>query len=283
MKKPEWLKPPSPLPFKVVNQPLEKSTNQIFSQLSEKSKEQNGFISVVMGLLNVSFQTYKAIRKLVAKDPKYPLQASILSRTLMDAFFNIVMITEKPIEYSRWYEISGYRNMWEDYDRQMKENENDPESKLHLIESKKYLDELAEIFSLSHDEKENPKKSIDYWPIPSRILRGKFVSDEKKIFLKVVYNWRYGQTSDWSHSAWGGVSLGMFANMPETHWFPGKFESDAVYTGILFLLMVLSEIEASCNLGYEQDLRYIWTILNSYYDEAKGYYQMRYGLLLKKG
>ena len=111
-----------------------------------------------MGLLNVSFQTYKAIRKLVAKDPKYPLPASILGRTIIDAFFSIVMLTEKPVEYSRWFELAGYRNMWEDYNRQMKEKENDPESKLHLIESKKYLDELAKIFSLSHEEKGESKK-----------------------------------------------------------------------------------------------------------------------------
>lgn len=280
LNKPEWSTEPEPLYFKVVNQPLEEVINQVISKLKKENRKPNNFYFLLKGLLTTSFQTYKAIRKLVVKDPKYPTQAHVLGRSLMDALFTIVMLVEKPLEYSRWYESAGYRVMWEKYDRELQRYRNDPKWKPYLDEKKKFLNASADLFGLSEDEKVNPNKYIKYWPIPSRILKFKMVCNEKQKFLEEVYSWCYGQSSEWSHQAWGGMAAGVFATMPEYHWHLGKFESDAVYTGILFLLMILSEIEVSCSYGLKQKLRYIWTILNNYFDESENYYQLRYNGLL---
>jgi len=280
--KPEWSTEPVPFDFKVVNQPLEETINRMISRLENESRKPDNFYFLLKGFLTGSFQTYKAIRKLVAKDPKYPAQAHILGRPLIDTFFNIVMLVEKPVEYSRDYELSGYRAMWEKYEKQLKRYGSDPEWKSYLEEKKKFLDESAELYNLSQDEKTNPSNHIKYWPIPSRMLRSKMFCNEKQRFLEEVYFWRYRQSSEWSHQAWGGMALGMFATVPKRHWYRGKFESDAVYTGILFLLMILSEIEASCNYSLKQKLRYIWTILNSYFGEAEDYYRLRYDVLLQE-
>ena len=278
--KPEWSREPEPLDFKVVNQPLEEVINQVISNLKKENRKPDNFYFLLKGLLITSFQTYKAIRKLVAKDPKYPTQSHILGRSLIDTFFTIVMLAEKPLEYSKKYELAGYRAMWEEYDRELKRYGNDPKWKPYFDRKKKFFDASAELFSLSKDEKVKPLKHIKYWPIPSQMLKSKMVCKEKQIFLEEVYSWRYRQSSEWSHQAWGGMAAGMFATMPEHHWHPGKFESDAVYTGILFLLMILSEIEAACNYGLKQKLRYMWTILNSYFEEAANYYYSRYNGLL---
>jgi len=171
--------------------------------------------------------------------------------------------------------------MWEEYDRELKRYRNDPKWKPYLDEKKKFLDASAELFDLSEDEKVNPNKYTKYWFIPSQMLNSKMVCNEKQRFLEEIYYWRYKQISEWSHQAWGGIAAGMFATIPEHHWHPGKFESDAVYTGILFLLMILSGIEAACNYGLKQKLRYIWTILNSYFEEAADYYSLRYDELLQ--
>jgi len=278
--KPEWSTKPEPLDSKIVNQPLEEVINQVISKLDNENKKPNNFYFILKGLLNTSFLTYKAIRKLVEKDPKYPAQAHILGRSLIDTLFIIGMLVEKPLEYSRKYELAGYRVMWEEYDRELKRYRNDPKWKPYLDEKKKFFNASAELFGLSEDEKVNPSKQIKYWPIPSRMLKSKMVCNGKQRFLEEVYSWRYGQSSEWSHQAWGGMAAGIFAKMPEYHWHPGKFESDAVYTGILFLLMILSEIEAACNYGLKQKLRYIWTILNSYFGESENYYHLRYNGLL---
>jgi len=281
LNKPEWSTEPEPLDIKVVNQPLEEVINQVISQLKNENRKPDNFYFLLKGLLTTSFQTYKAIRKLVAKDLKYPTQAHILGRSLIDALFTIVMLAEKPLEYSRKYELAGYRVMWEEYDRELKRYRNDPKWKPYLDEKKKFLDASAELFGLSEDEKVNPNKYTKYWFIPSRMLNSKMVCNEKQRFLEEIYYWRYKQISEWSHQAWGGIAAGMFTTIPEHHWHPGKFESDAVYTGILFLLMILSEMEAACNYGLKQKLRYIWTILNSYFEEAADYYSLRYDELLQ--
>jgi len=77
------------------------------------------------------------------------------------------------------------------------------------------------------------------------------------------------------------MSASVFSSSPEHHWHPGKFESDAVYKCILYLLMIASEIEASVKLGCNQDLKYIWTIVSSYFEEAKDYYEIRFSKLLQ--
>jgi hypothetical protein len=76
------------------------------------------------------------------------------------------------------------------------------------------------------------------------------------------------------------MSASVFSSLPEHHWHPGKFESDAVYRSILYLLMILSEIEGFRKLGINQDLKYIWTIVGSYFEEAKDYYELRFNALL---
>ena len=232
------------------------------------------------GLLSNSFQTYKAIRKLVVEDPKYPTQAHILSRVLLDSLFSIIVLTEKPEEYAKWYEMAGYREAWEEYDREVKRFGDSLDDKPYLDEKKRFLDAFAKRLKLSPEETSNPIKKIKYWPIPSQILKGNIVNSQKKGFLEEVYSWRYSQISGWSHQQWGGMAMGMFADKPDVHWHPGKFESDAVYAGILFLLMILSEIESSCKYGSNQKLKYIWTILGSCFQEAQDYYKLRYSDLL---
>jgi len=185
------------------------------------------------------------------------------------------------LDYSRKYELAGYRAMWEEYDRELKRYGSDPKWKPDLDKKKKFLDASSELFGLSEDEKVNPLKHIKYWPIPSQMLKLKMVCDEKQGFLAEVYSWRYRHSSEWSHQAWGGMAAGVFATMTEYHWHPWKFESNAVYTGILFLLMILSEMESACNYGLKQKLRYIWTILNNYFEEAADYYSLRYNELLQ--
>ena len=104
MKKPEWArKQPDGLEFKVVNDPLERVANHIMQRLEHEAQKRQDFHFVLWGLLSTCFETYKAIRKLVGDDPKYPMQAQVLGRSMIDAFFNVATLLEKPAEL--WLEI----------------------------------------------------------------------------------------------------------------------------------------------------------------------------------
>lgn len=134
--KPKWFTKAESLDFKIVNQPLEEVVIQVISHLENESRKQNNFYLLLKGLLTTNFQTYKAICKLagfpITKSTKYPVQAYILCRSIIDTLFTIVMLVEKPVEYSRKYELAGYRVDWEEYDRELKKYRNKSEWQPYL-------------------------------------------------------------------------------------------------------------------------------------------------------
>jgi len=281
--KPSWSTDPENLNFRVVNEPLEKLLNKTITTLEIRARKNffNEFDFLTEKILSGCFQTYKAIRKLVAKDPKFPTQAHILNRTLLDSLYVIEAFIEDPEKYPRAYTLAGYRMMWEEYTREKKQFGKDPDWADYLKDKSKFVEYSAEIYKLSSEEAKSPTKNIKYWPIPSRMLRENIFSKERHVFLQNVYDWHYGWGSALSHFQWAGMSASTFSRSPEHHWQPGKFESDAVYKCILYLLMITSEIEAVFKLGLNQDLKHLWTIVGSYFEEAKDYYESRFKKLLQ--
>ncbi|MHC4459026.1 MAG: DUF5677 domain-containing protein [Planctomycetota bacterium] len=282
MTKPSWATDPETLDFKVVNEPLEKLVKRTINTLERMAREQfSEFDFLAEKILSGCYQTYKAIRKLVAKDSKYPTQAHILNRSILDSLFVIEAFSEDPGKYPRAYALAGYRMIWEEYTKETQKYGNDPNWDEYLADKVKLLEFSAKIYNLSEDERKSPKKNIPYWPIPSKMLRDRIFSKKKHLFLKELYDWHYGWESALSHFQWGGMSATVFSSLPEHHWHPGKFESDAVYKSILYLLMIISEIEAVSEIGIKQDTKYIWTIVGSYWEEAKEFYDKRFSNLLK--
>lgn len=283
MTKPSWATEPERLDFKVVNEPLENLVRRIIVILERKARADfSEFNFLTEKIIAGSYQTYKAIRKLVAKDPKYPTQAHILNRSLLDSIFIIEAFSEDPKKYPKAYAIAGYRMIWEEYTKEVRKYGNDPNWKGYLTDKKKLLEFSAKIYKLSDDERDSPQINIPYWPIPSRMLKDKIFSNSRQLFLKELYEWHYGWESALSHFQWGGISASDFSNFPENHWHPGKFESDAVYKSILYLLIIISEIETLTDIGIKQDIKYIWTIIGSYFEEAKEIYNIRFSELLKE-
>ena len=45
--------------------------------------------------------------------------------------------------------------------------------------------------------------------------------------------------------------------------------------------MIISEIEAISDIGIKQDIKYVWTIVGNYWEEAKEFYDKRFSELLK--
>jgi len=285
IKKPEWIKEHEKLDFNVVNKPLKEVYDSLISKLSTENKKPENFYFILKCLLITSYQSYGAIRKLIAKDPKYPTQAHFLSRSLIDTLFTISALVGNPVENSKKYEKAGYRIQFEQYEREKNEYSQDIRWKDWLKNKEDYLNSYANSLGLSINEKNDPKANIEYWPIPSQLLSKKAIislSDERRKFLDKVYDFRYREFSDWSHMGWTGMAMGVFATETEHHWQPGKFESDALIGGLLFFVMILSEVEAFCSYGENQKLRYIWTLIGSYFDEAKDYYSFWYDSILSK-
>ena len=286
IEKPKWYQDPPTFDFNLIKKPIAESYESITAKLEEATSQSQHFIFCIKEILKASFQTYRAICKLVAKDPKYPFQAHILGRTSIEALAVVILLVESPEENTGKYQNAGYRNQWEDYKCKYDKYKDDPKWKDWLDLKKKSLNYAADLCGLTEEERKD-SKIIKYWPTFSQILKGSergviSLSAEKQAFLKEIETWHYGELSEWTHLGEGGIAISAFADKPEYQWTPGKCESDAVYRGVLFLLMLLSEIEVLFNYGENQNLRYIWTILNSYIEEAKDYYDFRYDTLLEK-
>ena len=280
--KPDWVKKPEPIDFRVLNEPLEKVLWDFDRQLDKEMMQPRLYCYVVRMLLKASYQTYKAMRQLVADDQevKYGCQAHILSRSIVDAFFNVALLTEDPNNNPRWYRLAGYRQIWEMYQHELRLYADEPDMMPRLDCWKGVLEEAPKIDELTSEEIANPT-SIKYWPTPSQMRR--IFKGEKKAFVERVYAETYGLVSACSHMAELGVAASLFSSMPDAHWNPGKFESDAIMVAMLFLLMSLSEVESVCRFGHEQDLRYVWTLLANYCKDARNYYNSRYDALLQAG
>lgn len=282
IKKPKNLPKLEKIDFKLINNPLEKIIKKFINLLKYENRSPKNFNLNLWGLLESSYITYKAVRKLIAEDPKYPVQAQILSRSILDSLFNICLLVEDPNIYSRQFELAGYVSWRKEYERRKIEYENDPRFKELIDLFQEYIEKGAEYYNLSNEEKENPEKYIKRWPIPSRILNKKVIkSTEKREFLQKIYKEHYGEISEVSHQTFTGMAMGVYANIPEEHWYPEKIGSDALYRCILFLLMILSEIDVEMKYKQNQKLKYIWTILSSFFLEAKEYYNIRYDNLLQ--
>jgi len=149
MTKPSWVTDPKPIDFEVINEPLEKLLKRILNTLERRARAQfNEFDSLVEKIVSGCYQTYKAIRKLVAKDPKYPTQAHILNRSILDSLFVIAAFSEDPRKYPRAYALAGYRMIWEEYTKEVQKYGKDPNWSEYLGNKAKLLEFSASIYDL---------------------------------------------------------------------------------------------------------------------------------------
>jgi hypothetical protein len=282
-RKPEWVKEPPSLDFKVINEPLEGVFRTIVDALKREAVDPYGFHFLLQNLLTTNLTTLRAVVRLIDQEKKtrYPFQAYLLARSIVDSLFTIVALKTDPKQRSRHFELAGYRFLLEKRQREMTRYGDAAEWQNYQKEQEKFLDAYAKSHDLTPPGETDPR-DLPHWPIPSQMLRGKDIafSSEDREFLEEVHVWNYVELSSYEHLNWSGVGLSLFAASPEAHWIPGQLESRVAYTCMLFMLMLLSEVEAFKKYGVAQELRYIWGILGGYADEAKEYYTTRYSKIL---
>jgi hypothetical protein len=201
---------------------------------------------------------------------------------MIDAVFIVVVLAESPETNTRKWRSSAFRDMWMEYRWHLKMNKGHPQGQPITEMLKQLVDSTANDLDLDKQQRGDPRTHLKAWPNPASVVQvqAKWVNEDAKRFLKDLYDTHYSDSSQMSHLALRGLSAGVLATEPEEQWDPGKFESDAVAHGMLFLVMLLSEIEASCRYGLATKIVYIWTALSAYSGEAQHYYETRYRKLL---
>jgi len=279
--------------FRTLNNHLESTTEQFLIQLQKRRDPKNEFYdlySILKGILLVSFQTYKAIKRLLISETKFPVQADILSRTLIDAFFNISALLDNPKENCKKYELSHLRYIKEyikeieEFEKCIKYTERFNNSYLQSLKDWQNFEGkyIKDSYNLSDENLEN----IERWPTPGKMLNSNIIiSKERKKFLSLIYNTNYRLTSELTHQRMLGILIGWFYSLnnlsDNDKEYHKKIVSDILMLSTLFFLMMLSEIEITLDIGYKKDLKDIWEVL-IVENRASIYYHSRYKKMLAK-
>jgi hypothetical protein len=278
--KPDWVKPPEfTMDFKTINEPLEGVYRTLVDHLSKEEPDPETFHFLLGSLLRINLETHRGIVRLIASDEKkkFPFQAMVLVRTMVDSLFTIVALKTDPPRRSRQFDLAGYGATLEQHLREKARYGNDSNYQNRLGEMEKFLTFRASRLRIPPSQARNAK-NFPYWPIPSKMLKcnGKdpisFSKDERE-FLKHVDEWHYGELSSHGHVQWKGIAFGVYATSDD-QWVPGMAENSVILESLLFMLMLLSEVEAYKKYGTNQDLKYIWGLLGAAFGAAEEYYDV---------
>jgi hypothetical protein len=270
------------LDFQVIKEPIRKIANELENQLDKYDTanldiwEINRLFFVKSGTLT-GFETLKAIVRLITKnsEPKYHVQANMLSRTLIDCLFNLVAILGND-ENIKAYVFSGLREELEKYDNMNRFNESE-EMRAQISQLRNYLNLLAIGFFQLEENWADRVKNSKYWPIPSRMIANEiYLNGENRALLERVYYLDYKDFSKVSHQSWYGSISSYFNKKIEDKDKIQEFISNPVHKACLFLIMIFSEVVIYYGFNQKEEIRFLWKILTANFDDAKSYYELKY-------
>jgi len=250
----------------------------------------------IWALVISCFNTYESILLLTTNKIKYPAQAKILTRVLIDTLFNISAILEAPFENSKRFAIGIYRWRLSRYRSDLANYRNMNIPKASLEYQKMVLAGLEKLmkedYKVNKGDLENRIKFPD-WQLPSRMIDKKnskrlILDEERRTFLEIVYHNEYNISSEIMHQTSMGVEWTFLSAIPEKFISPvdkekaGKMTSDALNSSILYLLMIASEVEASFKVIMGSNLNEIWRLFAANKNRYYKYYDIRYKDLLRK-
>jgi hypothetical protein len=141
------------------------------------------------------------------------------------------------------------------------------------------------LFGISEEDALNPKH-LQYWPIPSQMLRHKNLSEKSRRFLQFLDDWLYKGLSSDAHVSAAGIMRShgqLLRERGEARTnILSKLKSNSTFTVITLMVAICTEINDICHYGREEKLSYLWRILVEYWGEAKDFYERRYREVLQK-
>jgi hypothetical protein len=244
----------------------------------------------------VALNTYNTIVFICAEKPPDPfrkLEFAIscppLVRTLADSLFNVVFVLEDIEQRTAWYYRSGWRENQERLARYSEAYGSREEWKEWFQVFTAMQEKTAAHWQISKEERQNPKL-IDYWPIPSQIIRFGLKKEDAlpdtRAFLQFINDWFYRELSQESHLSYpglarrGGILMESDEKAPSAQDKLERNRSTQMIMALTLLLALCSEIEQRFNFGFKQRLMVLWGILADALPIPKEVYTARYAKLL---
>ena len=250
-------------------------------------------LSLLLVMLRFTRNSYEAMSFLCSDagdTPKRKREFVLIlppaNRQLLDLLFTLVFMLDDFSARSMAYELSGYREAREVYDRFYNRFGADPKWQEHFADHRQLLQMMEKYLSLTSEQRANPLL-IPYWPAPYKLMKRASTSQP---FMKFLDQWLYGETSAQAHlNAAGLFAVGGFL-IPELA--PGdirkiieernfeKYKFRHFSRSLITVLAIASEIDNFCQLKNRETLTRLWVLLAGYAEEAADVYKLRYQAML---
>lgn len=242
------------------------------------------------GFVKISKNTYNSILYLCAekpvnyyRKPEYVFSSLPLVRTILEQVFSMAYMSEDLENRIMLFHRAGWREMKIDYDKFLQRYASDSDQKAWLASLRKLVDEGIADLQITSAEAQDPKK-IRRWPLPSEMAR-KTKSPTLKNLFQYLHDWFYKPLSQSVHLTWTGLSKAeVYLSLKESDdsmdEYISRVRSSSLFQSITLILALLSEINGTLNLDKSKDLKYLWTLIGEYFEEAKDLYALRYSTLL---
>ncbi len=292
---PDWSKPQNLIHFPMLNEPLEELVKATIERIRREWPSTLGKPAHAVAfqfMLKHAWWIYRCSRFLVADIPKdalrrpeFALGLAPLSRTILDAVFNVVFIFDDYPLRLCWYLDSGLKEVERNFSRYAATYAGDPKWTQWLAEAPKF----KQVFIESRDEvcAKGAALPKGCFPHPGAILGQQQLNDATlRPFLMYLNDWTYRELSSAAHGHWAGLVqnigqvLRVESGTEEDLAINLKFRSDSVLQTMTFLLCLVSEIIAKANFQGKERALIVWGLLAPISDDAKYLADSRYRALL---
>lgn len=208
------------------------------------------------------------------------------NRQLLDLLFTLVFMLDDFPTRSMAYELSGYRQAREEYDKFHARYGAHPKWQAHFLTLREWLPTMERYLTITPEQKANPAL-IKYWRAPYKLMQTVTASQP---FMEFLEKWLYGETSAQAHLnaaglfTVGGFLISEFAPEDERKTIAErnfeKYKFRHFSRSLITVLAIASEIDNFCQLRNRDTLSHLWVLLGGYAEEADDVYKLRYQAML---
>lgn len=233
----------------------------------------------------VARASYGAARLLcadkTAENPKhleFVTAAGPIVRTILDSVSTLIFIFEDPERRWREFEQSGWREDYEGLVRLQKAYGDKSEWTEWLKGKQELTDWLRNQAGI--DVAVRPA-SVKWFPTPGGMAKSA-TDPARKARLQYLNDWIYKELSAEAHlSLTGAIKRGApLLNIGNNHDSLHKVRSDSVFTAVVLVLCLFSEVVIALHLDHRQKLVQVWATIANYWGPAEELYGNFYSQLL---
>jgi hypothetical protein len=170
---------------------------------ASRDAESERVLSLFLLMLRFTRNSYEATSFLcssVEDNPKrkkeFVLMLPPANRQLLDLLFTLVFMMDDFPTRSMAYELSGYRQAREEYQKFFTRFGTHPMWQAHFLSLQEWLPTMEKYLSITPEQKANPAKTIEYWYAPYRLMKK---ATKSQAFMQFLEKWLYGETSAQAH------------------------------------------------------------------------------------